>query len=196
MLQVSPLSPERVCAICESGIRTEALLTTILTRLDIRGFAVHNILLEGSPLPKSSLIPLIKPIEATKIHPRTGMSLGSPDVTIPYGALIEHAGSDPDRDREKFTYLSELYACKREVFLARDWRRQKSAPAYSRRSPGARSRCGESTGNRRRRASSGVGTGRLQRVFGAPHGSCGRMAVGPEWQRRDLRPRPRASMGR
>ena len=69
-------------------------------------------------MPKSSLIPLIKPIEATKIHPRTGMSLGSPDVTIPYGALIEHAGSDPDRDREKFTYLSELYARKREVFLA------------------------------------------------------------------------------
>jgi hypothetical protein len=64
-------------------------------------------------LPK---IPLIKSIEATKLHPKTGTSLGVPDVTISYGALIEYAGSD--RDRERFTYLGDLYACKREAFLS------------------------------------------------------------------------------
>jgi hypothetical protein len=65
-------------------------------------------------LAKTPLISLIKPIEATKLHPRTGMSLGQPDVTVPYGALIEHKGSDGGRER--FTYLSELYACKRDAF--------------------------------------------------------------------------------
>jgi hypothetical protein len=64
-------------------------------------------------LPK---IPLLKSIEATKLHPKTGTSLGIPDVTISYGALIEPAGSD--RDRQRFTYLGELYACKRETFLS------------------------------------------------------------------------------
>src|SRR5262249_18322947 len=39
---------------------------------------------------------------------------GLPDITISYGAVIEPTGSD--RDREKFTYLGELYACKRETF--------------------------------------------------------------------------------
>ena len=61
-------------------------------------------------------IPLLKSIEATKLHPKTGTSLGIPDVTISYGALIEPAGSD--RDRQRFTYLGELYACKRETFLS------------------------------------------------------------------------------
>lgn len=61
-------------------------------------------------------IPLLKSIDATKLHPKTGTSLGQPDVTISYGALIEYVGSD--RDREKFTYLGELYSCKRETFLS------------------------------------------------------------------------------
>jgi hypothetical protein len=61
-------------------------------------------------------MPLLKPIEATRLHPRTGIPLGQPDVTIYYGALIEHVGSD--HDREKFTYLGELYSCKRESFLS------------------------------------------------------------------------------
>jgi hypothetical protein len=67
-------------------------------------------------LAKPALISLIKPIEATKLNPRNGMSLGLPDVTVPYGALIEYVG--PDRDRERFRYLSELYGCKREAFLS------------------------------------------------------------------------------
>ena len=59
-------------------------------------------------------ISLSNSIEATKLHPKTGTSLGLPDVTISYGALIEYVG--PDRDREKFKYLGELYACRRETF--------------------------------------------------------------------------------
>jgi hypothetical protein len=59
---------------------------------------------------------LVKSIEATKLHPKTGTSLGKPDVMISFGALIDYVGSD--RDREKFTYLGELYACKRETFLS------------------------------------------------------------------------------
>ena len=39
-----------------------------------------------------------------------------PEVTIPYGAIIEHVESD--RDREKFHYLGELYSCRHEVFVA------------------------------------------------------------------------------
>ena len=65
---------------------------------------------------KTQLISLIKPIEAIKVHPRSGLPLGGPDVTVPYGALIEHLGSD--RDREKFSYLGEHYTCTRERFLS------------------------------------------------------------------------------
>jgi len=61
------------------------------------------------------MISLIKPIEATKVNPRTWMPLGVPDVTVPYGALIQHVGSD--RDREKIVYLSESYTCKHEAFV-------------------------------------------------------------------------------
>jgi hypothetical protein len=66
-------------------------------------------------LPKVSLIALVKPIEAIKVHPRTGIPLGGPDITIPYGALIEPKSGD--RDRQTFAYLGELYGCKREAFL-------------------------------------------------------------------------------
>ncbi len=65
---------------------------------------------------KRQLISLIKPIEATRINARTGMSLGLPEVTVPYGAFIDHLGDD--RDRVKFSYLSELYTCKRDAFLS------------------------------------------------------------------------------
>ena len=66
-------------------------------------------------MPKVSLIALVKPIEAIKVHPRTGIPLGGPDITIPYGALIEPKGGD--RDRQTFTYLGELYGCKTEAFF-------------------------------------------------------------------------------
>jgi hypothetical protein len=67
-------------------------------------------------LPKAPSVSLTKMIEATKLHPRTRLSLGLPPATIPYGALIEPKGSD--RDRERFLYLGELYECKRDLFLS------------------------------------------------------------------------------
>jgi hypothetical protein len=67
-------------------------------------------------LPKAPSVSLTKMIEATKLHPRTGLSLGLPPATIPYGALIEPKGSE--RDRERFLYLGELYECKRDLFLS------------------------------------------------------------------------------
>jgi hypothetical protein len=67
-------------------------------------------------LPKAPSVSLTKMIEATKLHPRTGLSLGLPPATIPYGALIEPKGSE--RDRERFLYLGELFECKRDLFLS------------------------------------------------------------------------------
>ena len=63
---------------------------------------------------KVSYLTLNKLIEAAKLHKRTGLPLGEPPATIPYGALIEYKGAD--RDLEKFTYLGELYGCNRDVF--------------------------------------------------------------------------------
>src|ERR1035441_9821215 len=56
-----------------------------------------------------------KRIEATKLHERTGAPLAGPEVTIPFGALVESMGRD--RDREKFRYLGEPYSVRRETFL-------------------------------------------------------------------------------
>jgi hypothetical protein len=67
-------------------------------------------------LPKAPTVSLTKMIEATKLHPRTGLSLGIPPATIPYGALIEPKGAE--RDRERFLYLGELYECKQDLFLS------------------------------------------------------------------------------
>jgi hypothetical protein len=65
---------------------------------------------------KLAKISLIKSIEATKLHPKTGTALGVPDVTISYGALIEHVGTD--RDLERFRYLGDLYACRHDAFIS------------------------------------------------------------------------------
>jgi hypothetical protein len=67
-------------------------------------------------LSKAPSISLTKLIEATKLHPRTGLSLGQPPVSVPYGALVEPVSSE--RDRERFKYLGELFECKRELFLS------------------------------------------------------------------------------
>jgi hypothetical protein len=67
-------------------------------------------------LPKAPSVSLTKMIEATKLHPRTGLSLGVPPATIPYGALIEPVGSE--RDRERFKYLGELFECKLDLFIS------------------------------------------------------------------------------
>jgi len=63
-----------------------------------------------------SKISLNKRIEATKLHERTGAPMSGPEVTIPFGALVEPAGAD--RDREKFRYLGELYSVRNDIFLA------------------------------------------------------------------------------
>jgi hypothetical protein len=60
-------------------------------------------------------ISLNKRIEATKLHERTGAPLAGPEVTIPFGALVESMGTD--RDRERFRYLGALYSAPQEIFL-------------------------------------------------------------------------------
>lgn len=60
-------------------------------------------------------ISLNKSIEATKLHQRTEAPLAGPEVTIPFGALVESAGAN--RDQEKFRYLGELYSVSRDIFL-------------------------------------------------------------------------------
>jgi hypothetical protein len=63
-----------------------------------------------------SKIPLNKSIEATKLNERTEAPLVGPQVTIPFGALIEPMGAS--RDREKFRYLGELYSVAEDIFRA------------------------------------------------------------------------------
>ncbi|MGD0667455.1 MAG: hypothetical protein ABSB23_07830 [Bryobacteraceae bacterium] len=70
-------------------------------------------------------ISLNKWIEATKHHERTGAPMAGPEVTIPFGALVEPMGTE--RDREKFRYLGELYSARREIFLEAT-RVEESAP--------------------------------------------------------------------
>lgn len=60
-------------------------------------------------------ISLNRRIEATRLNERTGAPLAGPEVTIPFGALVESVG--PERDREKFRYLGELYSVRRDIFL-------------------------------------------------------------------------------
>lgn len=60
-------------------------------------------------------ISLNKSIEATKLNERTEAPLVGPEVTIPFGALVEPMGAS--RDREKFRYLGELYSVGQEIFL-------------------------------------------------------------------------------
>lgn len=61
-------------------------------------------------------VELNKSIEARKLNQRSGLPMTGPEVTIPYGAIIEHV--ETDRDREEFHYLGELYSCRHEVFVA------------------------------------------------------------------------------
>ena len=65
---------------------------------------------------KAPSISLTKLIEATQLSPRTGLSLGQPPVTIPYGGFVEPVSVE--RDRQRFKYLSDLFECKLELFLS------------------------------------------------------------------------------
>ncbi|MEK7405569.1 MAG: hypothetical protein AAB225_10720 [Acidobacteriota bacterium] len=57
---------------------------------------------------------LTKTIEARKLNKRTGIPLGEPPLSIPFGAILENPAED--RDVVKFTYLGEPYQCPEEVF--------------------------------------------------------------------------------
>jgi hypothetical protein len=62
-------------------------------------------------LPKQTLN---KSMFAKKLHHRTLTPLSEPEITIPFGAIIENARLD--RDMMVFWYLTEPYTCPREVF--------------------------------------------------------------------------------
>ncbi len=61
-------------------------------------------------------VSLSKTIEATKLNKRTGFPESGPEVTIPFGALVEHV--ETDRDLEKFNYLGEPYRCKHDIWMS------------------------------------------------------------------------------
>jgi hypothetical protein len=61
-------------------------------------------------------VSLSKTIEATKLNKRTGFPESGPEVTIPFGALVEYVGAD--RDLEKFNYLGEPYRCKHDLWMS------------------------------------------------------------------------------
>ena len=50
---------------------------------------------------------LTKSIEARKLNPRTGVPLGDPWITIPYGAILENVVDS--KDMKDFWYLGERY---------------------------------------------------------------------------------------
>jgi hypothetical protein len=59
---------------------------------------------------------LKKTIEVSKLNPRTGVPLGGPPTTIPFGAVIE----DPELawDFGEFVFLGHRYRCASELLLA------------------------------------------------------------------------------
>ena len=62
-------------------------------------------------MPKQTLN---KSIFAKKLHHRTLTPLSEPEITIPFGAIVENVR--PDRDMMVFYYLTEPYTCPREAF--------------------------------------------------------------------------------
>lgn len=50
------------------------------------------------------------------MNPKTGVPYSEPEVNVPFGAILIYKG--PDRDLEKFTYMSELYRCPRDVLAS------------------------------------------------------------------------------
>lgn len=62
-------------------------------------------------MPKVSLS---KTIEATKLNKRTGFAESGPDVTIPFGGLVEYVAAE--RDTVRFTYMGDLYRCAEDLW--------------------------------------------------------------------------------
>jgi hypothetical protein len=59
---------------------------------------------------------LNKSISAVRLNPKTGVPYSEPEANVPFGAILTYRG--PDRDFEKFTYMSELYRCPRDVLAS------------------------------------------------------------------------------
>lgn len=59
---------------------------------------------------------LNKSISAVRLNPKTGVPYSEPETNVPFGAILTHRG--PDRDFEKFTYMSELFRCPRDVLAS------------------------------------------------------------------------------
>ena len=59
---------------------------------------------------------LNKSIEAHKLHPNTMTPLPGPDVTVPFGALIERV--ERDRDMVRFRFLGEPFGCPHELLAS------------------------------------------------------------------------------
>ena len=76
---------------------------------------------------------LNKSIEARKLNKRTGSPTTDPEVSIPYGAIVENVESD--RNFERFTYQGELYRCTHTLLASatdpRAWKAQLAPEAES-----------------------------------------------------------------
>ena len=59
---------------------------------------------------------LNKSIEAKRLNKRTLAPLIGPEVTVPYGGILEPAGSDGDF--QHFRYMGDLYRVKRETLAS------------------------------------------------------------------------------
>jgi hypothetical protein len=62
-------------------------------------------------LPKLSLR---KTIEATKLNKRTGLAEVGPEVTIPFGALVEFVSAE--RETVRFSYMGDYYRCAEDLW--------------------------------------------------------------------------------
>ena len=59
---------------------------------------------------------LNKSIEARKLNKRTGAPTTDPEVTIPYGALVDNIERHGDMSR--FSYLGEPYSCPQDILAS------------------------------------------------------------------------------
>jgi hypothetical protein len=59
---------------------------------------------------------LNKSIGARRLNKKTGVPWSEPEANIPFGAVIQYAGSDGAN--EKFNYMSELYRCPADVLAS------------------------------------------------------------------------------
>ena len=74
---------------------------------------------------------LNKSIEARRLNKRTGAPTTDPEVSIPYGAIVENV--ERDRDFERFTHLGDLYHCPHKLLVSatdpKAWKAQLAAAA-------------------------------------------------------------------